>query len=58
MLGILIGLIVGIVSFWGLMVWWQDFLVVFRGLMPISFLAGGIIAIIAGIAGWHEAKKK
>lgn len=58
MLSALIGLIVSVLALWGMFVWWNDFLIVLRGLVPVSFVFGGIVAIVAGIAGWHEKRKK
>lgn len=58
MLSALIGLIVSVLALWGMFVWWNDFLIVLRGLVPVSFVFGGIVAIVAGITGWHEKRKK
>ena len=58
MLSVIIGVIVVVISFFGLISWWQEFLFLCRGLMPISFLFGGIVAIIAGFTGWSQRKKK
>ena len=58
MLSMIIGLIVVVIAFLGLISWWQEFLFLCRGLMPISFLFGGAVAIIAGFTGLSQRKKK
>lgn len=58
MLSVCIGLIVTAASLWGLIMWRNDFLIVMRGLVPICFMFGGIVAVIAGAVGWRENKKK
>ncbi|MBD3271960.1 MAG: hypothetical protein GF384_05430 [Elusimicrobia bacterium] len=57
MLSALIGLIVTVGSLWALIVWFNEFVFVMKGILPICFFFSGIIAIIAGIAGWRETKR-
>ncbi len=48
MLSIFIGLVTAGLSLWGLIHWRVDLVVVLKGLLPLCFLMGGIIAVIAG----------
>lgn len=54
MLALLIGLVFVAGGLWGLFSWWGDFLTVARGLFPILFAVGGLIAVIAGVTGLSE----
>ncbi|MFH1379463.1 MAG: hypothetical protein ABII23_04215 [bacterium] len=54
MLSTLVGLIVAVISLCGLIVWFGEFIIVLKGLFPVCFLFGGIVAVIAGIAGWRK----
>lgn len=54
MLALLIGLVFVVCGLWGLFVWWCDFVAVARGLFPILFAVGGLIAVIAGATSMSE----
>lgn len=47
-MSMVVGLIVAALSLWGMLHWRQDLVVVLRGLVPLLFLGGGILAVIAG----------
>jgi len=50
---IVIGAIVALLGLLGFIGWWDDFLLVLRGSIPVLLLFAGVIAIIAG---WSEIK--
>lgn len=58
MISALIGSIVTVVAVWGVVVFRSEFLLVCKGLFPICFVFGGLIAVISGISGWRESSKK
>jgi len=49
-LSVIIGAIVALLGFAGLIGWWSDFLLVLKGSIPAMLIFGGIIAVIAGIS--------
>jgi len=49
-LGIVVGAIVILLGLQGLCGWWADFLTVLKGSLPVIFILGGAIAVIAGIS--------
>jgi uncharacterized membrane protein YccC len=49
-LSVIIGAIVALLGVWGLIGWWDDFLLVLRGSIPAMFIFGGVIAVIAGMS--------
>ena len=49
-LGIVIGVIALLLGLKGLCGWWSDFVVVLRGSLPVIFILGGAIAVIAGLS--------
>ena len=49
-LGIVIGVITVLLGLKGLIAWRGDLLTVLRGSMPVIFILGGAIAVIAGIS--------
>ncbi len=50
MLTTLLGLLVTSAGFWGMKLWWNDFLYVLRGLGPVCLIFGGLAAVIIGIS--------
>jgi len=42
------GAISAVLGLIGLMAWWQDFLILMKGAMPLAMLLGGILAIYVG----------
>ena len=56
MVSAFVGLVVVFFSVWGMVRWHQDLLVVLRGLLPLSFLFGGVVALIAGLTSMQEVK--
>ncbi|MCX5666538.1 MAG: hypothetical protein NT036_05855 [Candidatus Omnitrophica bacterium] len=49
-LGIVIGIIALFLGLKGLCGWWGDFITVLRGSLPVIFILGGAIAVIAGLS--------
>ncbi len=49
-LSIIIGAVVALLGLWGLAGWWNDFLVVLKGSIPVMLIFGGAIAVIAGFS--------
>jgi hypothetical protein len=49
MLSVLVGLVSAGVSVWCLVLWRAEFLLVMKGFLPLCFLMGGIVAVIAGV---------
>ncbi len=54
MLSIIVGIIIIVFSLIGLSNWRADVLIVLKGLMPLLFLGGGIIVVLAGISGIRD----
>ena len=56
----MISLVVGSVcvglSLWGIVHWREEFVVVMKGFLPVSFLMGGLVAIIAGFSSFGGKK--
>ena len=50
MTSIILGLITVALGVFGVLHWMTDFLGVLKGLVPLSFICGGIVAIFAGIS--------
>jgi hypothetical protein len=50
MLSIVVGVGVVVVSGWFMIQWKYDLFMVMRGMLPISFFIGGLIAVIAGLS--------
>ncbi len=50
MLSILLGLVTVGFSLWGIFFWREAFLFVMKGFLPLCFLLGGIVAVIAGVS--------
>ena len=49
MLNAVIGLVLLVLGAFGLTMWWQDFGLVLRGLIPFLLVIGGLVAIGAGL---------
>lgn len=50
MLSIILGLLTVGIGGYGIYIWFGDFLGVAKGILPLSFVCGGIISILAGIS--------
>jgi hypothetical protein len=50
MLAMIFGLMFMVVSMWGIISWWPDFVNLIKGLFPFMFLCGGLIALITGVS--------
>jgi len=56
-LGIVVG---GAVAFLGLVLliaWWYEFLFIFRGVLPVALIFGGVIALFAGLSELKDTFK-
>jgi len=49
-MGIVIGIIAVLLGLKGLIAWWGDLLTVLRGSIPMIFILGGTIAVIAALS--------
>jgi hypothetical protein len=50
MLSAIVGLAVAAAGIWGMWRWWPDLFTVLRGILPLCFFCGGIIAVVAGLS--------
>jgi len=57
MASIVIGIISIALGVWGFSVWWWSVAEFFRGVLPVFLVAGGIIALSAGIRMSREEIK-
>jgi len=55
MLAVILGLIFVAAGGFGVFVWYGDFLVVIKGLMPFTLAVGGVISVIAGVTSIVES---
>lgn len=54
MLSILIGTLVSAASLWGMWQWRAEFMLVVRGILPLCFFLGGVVAVIAGFSALNK----
>ena len=47
---VIIGAVVALLGLLGLIGWWDDFIMVLKGSIPLLLIFGGVIAVIAGIS--------
>ncbi|MBN1823841.1 MAG: hypothetical protein JW803_05935 [Endomicrobiales bacterium] len=55
MVTVIVSIVFLFLSLWGLFFWWEDFAVVIRGLLPVLFVMGSLMGIIAGISGIRDS---
>jgi hypothetical protein len=55
---VIFGLVSALLGIWGIIVWWDEFGNVMRGLMPLVLLIIGIIGILAGLQVQKELDKE
>ena len=55
MLSVIIGLVFMVLSLWGIIGWWPDFVNVIKGVFPLLFLFGGALAVIAGVTSIRDS---
>ena len=58
MLSIVIGIVTLVLGLAGIWVWHTDFFVVLRGLIPLSLVFAGVVAIIAGFSSLGPRKRE
>ena len=54
MMAVIVGLIFALLGLWGIIHWWGSFVEVLKGSVPVMFLCGGLLAIIAGITAIRD----
>lgn len=52
MMSLIIGVVTVGLSVWGLVAWRAEFFFLLKGLLPVCFLMGGLMAVVAGIASF------
>ena len=57
MTAIFVGIIFIVVGAWGLIHWFGDFLAFVRGMVPVSFFLGGLMAFVAGVATLRASRR-
>ena len=50
MISTFVGVIFILLGFWGVMIWFHDFMIVIRGFGALSLVLGGILAIVFGVS--------
>jgi hypothetical protein len=55
---VIFGLVSALLGIWGIIVWWDEFGDVMRGLVPLVLLVIGIIGIMAGLQVQKELDKE
>jgi len=62
MLSVIVGLVFSVAGIWGVVQWWPQLIVVFKGLVPFMLCIGGCISMVAGITAirdnMEDAKEK
>ncbi len=58
MVSIVGGAVAVILGLTGLIIWWGDFIVIIKGMLPIFLLLGGLIAVLAGLSDMKESSKR
>ncbi len=56
-LSIAIGAAVAFLGLILLIVWWYEFLFILRGALPVLFIVGGLIALVAGLTELKDTLK-
>jgi len=54
MVSVLLGLVTVLFGSWGLFHWWGGVTGILKGLLPFSFICGGLIAILAGSSSFRK----
>lgn len=57
MIAILVGFSFVCLGAWGVAHWFSDFLVVMRGLGPVSVLLGGFVAVVIGFSSLQPRRR-
>lgn len=55
---VIFGLISALLGIWGIIVWWDEFGEIMRGVVPFVLLVIGIIGILAGLQVQKELAKE
>lgn len=57
MIAVLVGLVFVVLGAWGIARWFTDFLLVMRGLGPVSVLLGGLVAVVTGFSSRQPRRR-
>jgi hypothetical protein len=57
MIAVLVGLIFVVAGAWGIARWFPDFIIVVRGLGPVSVLLGGLVAVVTGFSSLQPRRR-
>lgn len=57
MIAMLVGLVFVAAGAWGIARWFPDFLIVLRGLGPVSVLLGGLVAVVTGVSSMGPRRR-
>ena len=57
MIAVLVGLIFVVIGAWGIARWFSDFIMVMRGLGPVSVLLGGLVAMVTGFSSLQPRRR-
>ena len=50
MISMLFGIVAAACGLWGIFTWWNELLLLLKGLLPISLFFSGIVALIVGVS--------
>jgi hypothetical protein len=57
MIASLIGIFFIGLGLWGLIHWFREFLILICGLLPVSLLVGGVVAVVSGISSSRTRRR-
>jgi hypothetical protein len=57
MIAVLVGLVFVVAGAWGIARWFSDFVLVVRGLGPVSVLLGGLVAVVTGFSSLQPRRR-
>ncbi len=57
LLSLLLGAIIAVVGVILLIAWWYELLFIIRGVLPLLLVAGGTIAVLAGLGEFKDTLK-
>jgi hypothetical protein len=55
MLAVIVGLMFSCAGIWGVIVWWPELMIVFKGFVPFMIFVGGCISMVAGITAIRDS---
>jgi len=57
MIAVLVGLVFVVLGAWGIARWFGEFLLVMRGIGPVSVLLGGLVAVVTGFSSLQPRRR-